>query len=216
MGNLLVCLASSLPKSLFNLSTASSLPKSFVLIKWILQPLALSPTDPVKGLCRQQLVWQAVLWPTNWSAALAPSGAKVASSSQGAAQREEGGEEEWDREDAAASIVQQANARLAANDAMLYIFCTVHPPVRSSIRPSVCPSVGLFVQLRLLRGDKNDLATCTFGHGRLLHAPSKAQLKLQMELGLGMDRERGRQSWSRWRDNSVAAGKYLDRFDFSC
>lgn len=86
-------------------------------------------------------------------------------------------EEEWNSEDAAASIVQQANARLAANDAMLYIFL-YGPSASPILHPSVRPSVGLFVQLRLLRGDKNDLATCTFGHGRLLHAASEAQLKL--------------------------------------
>lgn len=65
----------------------------------------------------------------------------------------------------------------------LYTDGTVHPPgpiLHSSVRPdcvSVC-SVGLFVQLRLLRGDKNDLATC--------HAPSETQLKLQFGAGAGV------------------------------
>lgn len=50
-----------------------------------------------------------------------------------------------EQEDAAASIVQQANARLAANDAMLYIFL-YGPSTSSILHPSVRPSVCRFVR----------------------------------------------------------------------
>ncbi|KAL7732871.1 hypothetical protein ACLKA6_005998 [Drosophila palustris] len=46
-----------------------------------------------------------------------------------------------------------------------------------SVQMSVRLSFGLFVQLRLLRGDKNDLPTCTFGQDQ-----EPEELKLHLEL----------------------------------
>jgi len=75
-----------------------------------------------------------------------------------------------------------------------------------SVRPPLFfPNVGTFVQLRLLRGDKNDLPTCTFGQELLADFDSDSGEPLNSA-----------EKMSDSPGQLVAHGKYLDRFDFSC
>jgi len=62
----------------------------------------------------------------------------------------------------------------------------------------MCPSVRLFVQLRLLRGDKNDLPTCTFGQDQEPRAEATLGAVVGAKAEVGRQTERQSDGTTDW------------------